>query len=88
MARAQEGKHGFGEQGDLASGLDRKKEEQGELKRELGIGQGGEPTHGGGVDVQGVLGGKGDGEGGFVGAKGEEGREGEGGGRQGDHSHV
>ena len=91
VARAQETKGGFGEQGDLASGLDRKKEEQTELKRDLGyqVGDGGEVGEGGagggreeGVDVGSVLGGKG-----FVGAKRETGREGAEG-RQGDHTHV
>ena len=61
IAAAQDKKHGFGEQGDLASGLDRKKEEQANIKNARGSG-----GSGGAVDVQGAMsGGKG-----FVGGGG------------------
>ena len=63
IAAAQDNKHAFGEQGDLASGLDRKKAEQARYKEARGHGGGG-----GGVDVQGAVGGGGKG---FVGGGGE-----------------
>lgn len=67
IAAAQDKKHGFGEQGDLASGLDRKKAQQAEIKdaRSDGGGRGG-----GGVDVKGALGGGG--RKAFVGGGGED----------------
>ena len=80
IAAAQEGKHGFGEQGDLASGLDRKKEEQAELKESRGHGGGG-----GGVDVQGAMGG---GSKGFVGGGGTGTDSSGGGTMQSSHTNV
>ncbi len=79
IAAAQDGKHGFGEQADLASGLDRKKEEQAAIKAARSGG-----GSGGGVDVGAALGG---GRGGFVGAN-NGGQGTTGGGVQSDHSHV
>ncbi|KAL9127916.1 MAG: hypothetical protein Q9217_003302 [Psora testacea] len=79
VAKTQETKHGFGEQEDLASGLDRKKAEQDRVKdmrRQAG--------GGGGVDVGAVLGG---GSGAFVGAENDKGSE-YGAGGQNDHTHV
>ncbi|KAL6720815.1 hypothetical protein ACLMJK_002740 [Lecanora helva] len=64
IAAAQDKKHGFGEQSDLASELDRKKAEQARMKEPRGYGGGG----GGDVDVQGAIGGNGRG---FVGGGGE-----------------
>ena len=59
IARAQETKGGFGEQGDLASGLDRKREEQEEIKARRHGGDNGYGGGGGGaVDVGNALGGK------------------------------
>ncbi|KAI4116250.1 MAG: hypothetical protein LQ345_003294 [Seirophora villosa] len=84
IADAQDTKHGFGEQADLASGLDRKKEEQrNRLADRSGMGPEGGKGGRGGVDVQGAIGGGGKG---VVGAgKGSGGRGdregGEGGGR-------
>ena len=63
IAVAQEGKHGFGEQSDLASGLDRKKAEQAKIKEARNGSEGG-----GGVDVQAAVGGAGKG---FVGGGNE-----------------
>ncbi|KAL8947895.1 MAG: hypothetical protein Q9222_005870 [Ikaeria aurantiellina] len=61
IASAQDKKHGFGEQADLASGLDRKKEEQQERLDERYSG-GGSGTGGpGGVDIQSAIGGGGKG---------------------------
>ncbi|MCJ1463910.1 hypothetical protein MMC07_002519 [Pseudocyphellaria aurata] len=57
--KAQQEKTGFGEQGDLAAGLDRKREEQDRIKEERGE-KGGE----GEVDVEAAVGGRGKG---FVG---------------------
>ncbi|KAL9638044.1 MAG: hypothetical protein Q9164_001816 [Protoblastenia rupestris] len=78
IAKTQERKHGFGEQGDLASGLDRKKAEQADIKNSRSEGGGG------GVDVGAAIGG---GSGGFVGADNQKGSE-LGGGGQSDHTHV
>lgn len=61
IASAQDNKHGFGEQEDLASGLDRKKEEQARLKG----GVRGEEGSDSSVDVEGAVGSVGKG---FVGA--------------------
>ena len=81
IAVAQERKHGFGEQTSLTSDLDRKKAEQAEIKDERG-GAG----DGGGVDVQGALGGRSKG---FVGGGGETGQDSErGGGMQSSHANV
>ena len=63
IAAAQDSKHGFGEQSDLASNLDGKKNEQAKIKEARGIGGGG-----GGVDVQSAIGGRGNG---FIGGGGE-----------------
>ena len=83
IAAAQDGKHGFGEQASLTSGLDRKKAEQAEMKDER---RGGRGSGGKGVDVQGVLGG---GNKGFVGGSGESGQDSErGGGMQSSHANV
>ena len=80
IAAAQDQKHGFGEQSDLASGLDKKKEEQAKIKEARGFGGGA-----GGVDVQGAVGGGGKG---FVGGGGE-GVNSEGGGTmQSSHADV
>lgn len=57
IAKAQETKGGFGEQEDLASGLDRKKEEQRQIKEGRHGGSSGNSGGGGGVDIGGVLGG-------------------------------
>ena len=80
IASAQDNKHGFGEQDDLASGLDRKKEEQAKIKEARGSGGGG-----GGVDVAGALGG---GDKGFVGGGGEGTNSSGGGTMQGSHTDV
>ncbi len=80
IAAAQDTKHGFGEQGDLASGMDRKKSEQADIKNARRGGGG----DGGGVDVQGALGG---GEKGFVSA-GNEGPDSQGGSMQSSHADV
>ncbi|KAL8816670.1 MAG: hypothetical protein Q9223_004360 [Gallowayella weberi] len=77
---AQDNKHGFGEQADLASGLDRKKEEQQERldSRYNGASDGkGGP---GGVDVQSAIGGRGKG---VVGAAQGSGARGDGEGEEG-----
>ena len=79
IAVAQEKKHGFGEQGDLASGLDRKKEEQAHIKDARRTGGGSK-----GVDVQGAVGGGGKG---FVGGGGEGTNSG-GGSMQSSHADV
>lgn len=61
---AQLNKTGFGEQGDLAAGLDRKREEQDRIKEErYGVSEKEDS-----VDVKGVVGGEGKG---FVGTKAE-----------------
>ncbi|KAL8824114.1 MAG: hypothetical protein Q9170_008248 [Blastenia crenularia] len=61
IASAQDNKHGFGEQADLASGLDRKKEEQqGRLENRYSGGSSGKGGPGG-VDVQSAIGGQGKG---------------------------
>ena len=57
IAKAQETKTGFGEQGDLASDLDRKKEEQQEIKESRNGGGNRNRGNGGGVDVGKALGG-------------------------------
>ena len=79
IAKAQEGKHGFGEQGDLTAGLERKKAEQAGIKDARRGGGGG------GVDVGSAMGGKG-----FVGAAGNQGGDevGSGGGMQSSHADV
>ena len=83
IAAAQDSKHGFGEQSDLASGLDRKKEQQAEIKAQR---HGGGTGGGGGVDVQVVMGG---GNKGFVGGGGESGMDSERGGTmQSSHADV
>lgn len=64
IASAQDTKHGFGEQQDLASDLDRKKAEQAEIKDARGSSGGG-----GGVDVKAAMGG---GNKGFVGGNNEQ----------------
>lgn len=84
IASAQDTKHGFGEQADLASGLDRKKEEQQQRLNDRYNG-GSSGTGGpGGVDVQSAIGG---GDKGVVGASQGSGargdREGEEGGGRG-----
>lgn len=82
IASAQEKKHGFGEETSLTSDLDRKKAEQAGIKDERrGAGEGG-----GGVDVQGALGG---GDKGFVGGGGQTGQDSSGGGgMQSSHADV
>lgn len=55
---AQHHKVGFGEEKDLAAGLDRKKEEQEALKRGRGVGEGEGDR---GVDVEAAVGGEGKG---------------------------
>lgn len=80
IAAAQETKHGFGEQGDLASNMDRKKDEQAKIKEARGHSGGG-----GGVDVQGAIGGGGKG---FVGGGGEGIGASGGGTTQNSHLHV
>lgn len=63
---AQLNKTGFGEQGDLAAGLDRKREEQDRIKEErYGVSE-----NGNSVDVEGVVGREGKG---FVGTNVESG---------------
>ena len=81
IAKAQDQKHGFGEQSDLASGLDKKKEEQARIKEARGYDGGG----GSGVDVQGALGGGGKG---FVGGGGEGVNSSGGGTMQSSHADV
>lgn len=62
---AQQAKTGFGEQGDLAADLDRKREEQGRLKRERGQDHLREERSrgagNGGVDIEEAVGGEGKG---------------------------
>lgn len=60
---AQKEKDGFGEQADLAADLDKKREEQDQIK--AAAGSGGYRNEGCGIDVQDVVGGGGKG---FVGA--------------------
>lgn len=55
---AQTRKHGFGEEIDLAAGLERKKKEQEDLKRGT---EEGEESRRGDVDVKDAVGGKGKG---------------------------
>lgn len=81
IAVAQERKHGFGGEGDLSSGMDRKKDEQAKIKDARGGGNGG---GGGGVDVQAAMGG---GDKGFVGGGGGE-DYGSGGTMQSSHADV
>ena len=81
IAKTQDRKHGFGEQGSLTAGLDRKKAEQNSIKEKMAGGAGG---GGGGVDVGAAVGGNG---GGFVGADNSRGSE-IGGGPQSSHEHV
>ena len=80
IAARQEQKHGFGEQSDLASGLDRKKAEQQQVKnaRSSDVGEGGD------VDVEGALGG---GNKGFV-SGGNEGPDSQSGNIQSTHADV
>lgn len=59
IAAAQDHKRGFGEQEDLSSGLDRKREEQREIKESRGQREGDMHGKGEKVDVQGALGGTG-----------------------------
>ncbi|KAK4693585.1 hypothetical protein P7C71_g3845, partial [Lecanoromycetidae sp. Uapishka_2] len=80
IASAQEGKHGFGGEGDLATGMDRKKAEQAEIKEDRRGGGG----DGGGVDVQGALGGRSKG---FV-SGGNDGPDSQGGSMQSSHADV
>ena len=83
IAAAQDNKHGFGEQGDLASGLDGKKAQQAEIREQRHGADGG---GGGGVDVQAALGGR---DKGFVGGGGESGADSERGGTmQSSHADV
>ena len=79
IAAAQDHKHGFGEQKDLASDLDRKKADQAKIKESRGMGGGS-----GGVDVAGAVGGEGKG---FV-SGGNEGPDSQGGYIQSTHEHV
>ncbi len=81
IASAQDNKHGFGEQGDLASDLDRKKDEQATIKESRGSAQGQ-----GGVDVGAAIGGR---DKGFVGGNGEDTNSGgRGTGMQSSHAEV
>lgn len=81
IASAQDTKHGFGEQQDLASDLDRKKAEQAEIKDARGSGSGGR-----GVDVQAAVRGRNKG---FVGGNNEEvNSSGHGTGMQSNHADV
>ncbi|KAL8960515.1 MAG: hypothetical protein Q9183_005450, partial [Haloplaca sp. 2 TL-2023] len=65
IASAQDKKHGFGEQADLASDLDRKKAEQQERLEDTYNGRSSGKGGPGGVDVQSAIGG---GDKGVVGA--------------------
>ena len=56
IAQAQRDKGGFGEQGDLAGDMDRKKDEQARIKESRGM-DGDGYGEGGGVDVEGAVGG-------------------------------
>ncbi|KAL8731103.1 MAG: hypothetical protein Q9166_003631 [cf. Caloplaca sp. 2 TL-2023] len=80
IASAQDDKHGFGEQADLASGLDRKKEEQQERLEERYNGGSSRKGGPGGVDVQSAIGG---GDKGVVGAGQGSGARGHGEGEEG-----
>ncbi|KAL8714391.1 MAG: hypothetical protein Q9220_001724 [cf. Caloplaca sp. 1 TL-2023] len=80
IASAQDKKHGFGEQADLASDLDRKKEEQQERLDERHNGSGSGTGGPGGVDVQSAIGGGGKG---VVGAREGSGARGAGEGEEG-----
>ncbi|KAL8895979.1 MAG: hypothetical protein Q9207_007927 [Kuettlingeria erythrocarpa] len=61
VASTQDRKHGFGEQADLASGLDRKKEDQQRRLDHRYDGDSGGKGGSGGIDVQSVIGGAGKG---------------------------
>ncbi|KAI4268480.1 MAG: hypothetical protein L6R38_007827 [Xanthoria sp. 2 TBL-2021] len=61
IASAQDNKHGFGEQADLASGLDRKKEEQQQRLDDRYNGGSSGKGGPGGVDVESAIGGGGKG---------------------------
>ncbi|KAL8658734.1 MAG: hypothetical protein Q9226_000805 [Calogaya cf. arnoldii] len=61
IASAQGNKHGFGEQADLASGLDRKKEEQQQRLEDRYNGGSSGKGGPGGVDVAAAIGGRGKG---------------------------
>lgn len=61
VASAQDHKHGFGEQADLASGLDRKKEDQEQRLDHRHDGDSGGKGGPGGIDVQSAIGGAGKG---------------------------
>lgn len=81
IASAQDNKHGFGEQGDMASDLDRKKDEQAKVKDARGGVQ-----DGAGVDVAAAIGG---GNKGFVGVNSENfNSAGSGTGMQSSHAEV
>lgn len=79
IAAAQHKKHGFGEQSDLASDLDRKKADQAKIKEDRNMGGGS-----GRVDVEGAVGGGGKG---FV-SGGNEGPDSQGGSIQSGHDQV
>ncbi|KAL8719679.1 MAG: hypothetical protein Q9225_003334 [Loekoesia sp. 1 TL-2023] len=80
VASAQDKKHGFGEQADLASGLDRKKEEQQQRLENRYNGASSGKGGPGGVDVESAIGG---GSKGVVGAGQGSGGRGLGGGEEG-----
>ncbi len=61
VASAQDRKHGFGEQADLASDLDRKKEDQQRRLDQSYEGDSGGKSDTGGIDVQSAIGGAGKG---------------------------
>lgn len=82
IASAQDKKHGFGSEGDLASGMDQKKADQAQIKEDRRAGGG--DSGGGGVDVQAALGGRGKG---FVDG-GNEGPDSQGGSMQSSHANV
>lgn len=79
IAAAQDKKHGFGEQSDLASDLDRKKADQAKIKEDRSMGGGSDS-----VDVEGAVGGGGKG---FV-SGGNEGPDSQGGSIQSGHDQV
>ncbi|KAL8699974.1 MAG: hypothetical protein Q9201_005698 [Fulgogasparrea decipioides] len=84
VASAQDSKHGFGEQPDLASDLERKKAEQQERLEERHNGGSSKKGGPGGVDVQSAIGGGGKGVvGADPGSGGRGDREGEEGGGRG-----
>lgn len=87
IASAQDRKHGFGEQADLASDLDRKKAEQQQRLEDRYEGGSSGKGGPGGVDVQSAIGGAGKGVVGTVqGSGGRAGGEGEEGGGRGTES--